>query len=207
MVGTTEHFGINKLAKSNANMDDKPQAEHQPSLADVLVVKAMLSQGLKLPVELVDVILDHGEYWVHSSSSLSSVESGSGQSIVVGVRRANENRFILRSLPVGFIKLPSEEPRFNTIENLPIDRLRREQPLEWFQRMSRVEQLQKPARKVVFTIKSKDQGWGGDHNDHGTYNGSWTWFDAGIERFDADAECMYHLLLPTQAGSRGRLTH
>jgi hypothetical protein len=40
-------------------------------------------------------------------------------------------------------------------------------------------------RKIVFTIKSKDQGWGGDPIHKGTYYGSFTWFDAGIKRFEA----------------------
>lgn len=28
----------------------------------------------------------------------------------------------------------------------------------------------------------RDQGWGGDYKDHGTYNGSFTWLDVGRER-------------------------
>jgi hypothetical protein len=42
-----------------------------------------------------------------------------------------------------------------------------------------------PCRKVVFTIKSKDQGWGGEPAHRGTYKGSYTWFDAGLERLEA----------------------
>lgn len=41
-----------------------------------------------------------------------------------------------------------------------------------------------PCRKIVFTIKSHDQGWGGDRADRGTYHGSFTWFDAGLERLE-----------------------
>jgi hypothetical protein len=44
--------------------------------------------------------------------------------------------------------------------------------------------LYSPCRKIVFTITSHDQGWGGDYDDRGTYRGSWTWFEAGLERFD-----------------------
>jgi len=43
--------------------------------------------------------------------------------------------------------------------------------------------LEHPCRKIVFTIKSRDQGWGGDGRDRGTYHGSWTWFEAGLERW------------------------
>jgi len=48
-----------------------------------------------------------------------------------------------------------------------------------------------PARKIVFTLRSHDQGWGGDYADHGTYHGSYTWFDVGLERFDRDATCAF----------------
>lgn len=43
--------------------------------------------------------------------------------------------------------------------------------------------LARPCRRIVFTIRSSDQGWGGDHADHDTYNHSWTWFEAGVERW------------------------
>ncbi len=42
-----------------------------------------------------------------------------------------------------------------------------------------------PCRKIVFTITSRDQGWGGDRDDRGTYKGSFTWFDVGIDRIQA----------------------
>jgi hypothetical protein len=43
--------------------------------------------------------------------------------------------------------------------------------------------LAQPCRRIVFTIKSHDQGFGGGYDDRGTYNGSWTWFEAGLERW------------------------
>lgn len=36
-------------------------------------------------------------------------------------------------------------------------------------------------------MRSRDQGWGGHPNDRGSYRGSWTWFEAGKERFDKNA--------------------
>jgi hypothetical protein len=42
-----------------------------------------------------------------------------------------------------------------------------------------------PCRKIVFTIKSHDQGWGGPPRCRGTYNGSSTWFDVGLETLSA----------------------
>ncbi len=46
-----------------------------------------------------------------------------------------------------------------------------------------------PCRKIVFDIVSKDQGWGGGRGDQGTFHDSFTWFDVGLERFDALAGC------------------
>jgi hypothetical protein len=38
----------------------------------------------------------------------------------------------------------------------------------------------RPVRRVIFTIKSHDQGWSDYREHHGTYEGSWTWFEARI---------------------------
>ncbi|QDS73669.1 hypothetical protein FKW77_002689 [Venturia effusa] len=43
----------------------------------------------------------------------------------------------------------------------------------------------KPVRKVVFAVESRDQGWSSYPDDHGTYRGSWTWFEA--RRIDSSA--------------------
>ncbi|OOF96303.1 hypothetical protein ASPCADRAFT_206486 [Aspergillus carbonarius ITEM 5010] len=37
-----------------------------------------------------------------------------------------------------------------------------------------------PCRKVIFTISSHDQGWGGVTGDRGQYGGSYSWFDTEI---------------------------
>jgi hypothetical protein len=43
----------------------------------------------------------------------------------------------------------------------------------------------KRVKKVVFVTESKDQGWSSYPDDHGTYQGSWTWFE--VRAGDADA--------------------
>jgi hypothetical protein len=35
-------------------------------------------------------------------------------------------------------------------------------------------------RSVIFKTVSHDQGWSWEKANHGTYNGSWTWFEAGL---------------------------
>ena len=42
--------------------------------------------------------------------------------------------------------------------------------------------LEFPCRKIVFTIRSHDQGWGGEHHHKGTFQGSFTWFDIGLQK-------------------------
>ena len=38
----------------------------------------------------------------------------------------------------------------------------------------------KKLKKVVITVVSKDQGWSNYPDDHGTYRGSWTWFELSV---------------------------
>jgi hypothetical protein len=38
----------------------------------------------------------------------------------------------------------------------------------------------RPVRKVIFTIKSHDQGWSYFPEHHGTYDHSWTWFETRV---------------------------
>lgn len=59
---------------------------------------------------------------------------------------------------------------------------------------SPISMLAQPCRRIVFTIRSHDQGWGGTPADHATYNGSWTWFEAGLERW-----CKLGLTQPSTA--------
>jgi hypothetical protein len=48
---------------SNSNeAPDASKALYEPSIADVLIVKAILTRALALPVELVNVIADLAEY-------------------------------------------------------------------------------------------------------------------------------------------------
>lgn len=51
------------------------------------------------------------------------------------------------------------------------------------------QKLANPVRKIVFAIESRDQGWGGELEHEGTYHGSWTWFEAGIERLEKQNTC------------------
>ena len=45
-------------------------------------------------------------------------------------------------------------------------------------------------RRLVFTYRSKDQGWSSYGEDHGSYRNSWTWFEAGLRKFDRGEESL-----------------
>lgn len=50
-----------------------------------------------------------------------------------------------------------------------------------------------PCRKIVFTIRSRDQGWGGGGPSEETpYKDSFTWFDYGLEKVSAFTESKSH---------------
>ncbi|KAL8780401.1 MAG: hypothetical protein Q9213_006486 [Squamulea squamosa] len=41
-------------------------------------------------------------------------------------------------------------------------------------------------RRITFRFRSKDQGWSWDTENHGTYAGSWTWFEAVVPGGEID---------------------
>ena len=46
----------------------RPGPPYEPTFADVLVVKAMMSKGCGLPNELMDKIVDLAAYWPHTTT-------------------------------------------------------------------------------------------------------------------------------------------
>ncbi|KAI3398091.1 hypothetical protein diail_9844 [Diaporthe ilicicola] len=170
--------------------DEKPRSDisrtegYEPSAIDVVVAKAMLTKGLGLPPEIVLSVLDHAEYWPHTSTTLDhtlTVPSGQGR----------ENQFVLRSKPLGLIKKVHYDQHyysFTTAQPKPLSE-DGDHPLPQFQKWigGPTDTLEHPCRKIVFTMRSHDQGWGGERQHRGSYHGSWTWFEAGKERFDKNA--------------------
>lgn len=69
-----------------------PEAHvHEPSPMDVVVVKIMLQQGLRLPPEVVLSVLDFAEYWPHTTAIMD-------RPVSVPAGRQRENRFIVSLL-------------------------------------------------------------------------------------------------------------
>lgn len=86
-------------------------------------------------------------------------------------------------------QFPTIAPRPWTIpEDFPQDATREIE--EHLMKVSRVRG-EFPCRKIIFTLKSHDQGWGGQRDQRGTYKGSYTWFEVGQERLTALKNTQY----------------
>jgi len=176
------------------------EPQFHPSPGDIKLVREMLCEWTTIPVDVVDEILDYAEYWAHSSNEIDfNLEHGSH--LKISGTSPSKNKFLLRSYPVGLTnpdgqKHLADELAYDTTEARPWP-LTTPHPDTYFNKLAdyQAPPLEAPVRKVVFTIKSKDQGWGGRGQDHGTYQGSHTWFEAGLEKFDAadtcDPQCVY----------------
>ncbi|KFY49485.1 hypothetical protein V496_09975 [Pseudogymnoascus sp. VKM F-4515 (FW-2607)] len=161
-----------------------------PAIDDVLSVKAIL-QSLALPLELTDAIIDFAEYWPLTSTVVPpGINPAHAQGNVL------ENYFIARTLPLGCLpSSPSTDPSrapappiqgritphpFPPTQSQASKKSTAALYSAWAQASQPREAH--PCRKIVFRFRSRDQGWGGDSKDRGTYNGSFTWLDVGKER-------------------------
>ncbi|KAI5467962.1 hypothetical protein BGZ63DRAFT_372621 [Mariannaea sp. PMI_226] len=174
---------------------DAPNKSYAPSPTDIFVVRAMLVKTSNLPADIVDLIFDHAEYWAHSSNEIDYTAEHQSPMCVQATSPA-QNKFILRSFPVGLRcthheKDLAEELAWDTVEVKPLPPPEREHDAAYFQKLASypTTRLNNPVRKIIFSIRSHDQGWGGERGNPGTYMGAWTWFEAGLERFDADQTC------------------
>ncbi|TGO90686.1 hypothetical protein BPOR_0055g00290 [Botrytis porri] len=207
MSGTDQ----NKESELPLSMQFYDSERYQPSLEDVLTVKNILftlRPESPLPLELIDAIIDLSEYWPHTTTKgffFPGQEDGD-QSLNISRREVTiraggplENKFLLRTLPIGYLPSPgnikvssleihSEDqwkfskqiPKF-----LPKDReIPQDATEEVLTKWAERSQIrgEHPCKKIVFHLRSHDQGWGGVRTDKGTYRGSYTWFDVGLER-------------------------
>ncbi|KAJ4416131.1 hypothetical protein N0V85_002399 [Neurospora sp. IMI 360204] len=163
---------------------DRSANPYLPTAMEVIIVRAMLEKALQLPPEIINSIIDHAEYWPHTSTVIDYSNLPDGQKVVPGGEPERENAFLLRTLPLGFVKPPSsflQNDRNRQVPLEPIPREPKEFPVDTYQ--SRISPtLSHPCRKIKFTIVSHDQGWGGEPNTRRTYKNSFTWFDIGLER-------------------------
>ncbi|PNY27083.1 Uncharacterized protein TCAP_02987 [Tolypocladium capitatum] len=183
------------LSDSDPEPEPTPPGDgrRNPTPMDVVLTRTMLTRSKGLPQELVDAILDFAEYWVHSTNVINYIAEGRDPRRVVGTTET-ENQFLIRSYPLGLTgiggdKNLAEELAYDTSEARPLPLSREHEPRFFATLVDYpTPRLLRPARKVVFSIKSKDQGWS-SLETYGSYGGSYTWFEAGLERFDEDQDC------------------
>ncbi|CRG92166.1 Nucleolar protein 12 [Talaromyces islandicus] len=141
--------------------------EFYPSLNEVLETRDLLRRmgpgayGSTMPNEIVDMIIDEAEYWPSVVTSLNTTP------FVIGTDGDKE---CLRTPPLCF---SFEEGRQEKIDE-------NENPQKENTSQILLHRGLYPCRKITFDISAHDQGWGGDGAHRGTFNGSWTWFDAYI---------------------------
>lgn len=176
----------------NGKEPASPEDEIRP--IDVVIARVMLTKGTKLPPDVVDIIFDFAEYWAHSSNEVDYILQQQSPLTVNGGSPL-QNKFMLRSYPVGLTGLQGRQAlaeilAYDMTEAKP-QKLEKEHEKDYFEALANypTPRLQYPVRKVVFTIRSHDQGWCSEPENRGTFNGSWTWFEAGLERFDAEQIC------------------
>lgn len=143
-----------------------------PTISDVLAVKSLLltfPQSSRLPIELIDIIIDYAHYWPHTSTTLAVPVCITGKHPRTG---GHANDLLIVTPPLGVLPQPSVSSNNG----------------EW----GRVDDCTPhrgthPCRELTFALSGHDQGWGGLERDRGTYLGSWTWFDVAVILASSDA--------------------
>ncbi|KAG2349773.1 hypothetical protein BDR05DRAFT_923515 [Suillus weaverae] len=155
--------------------DVRPSVSYKPTTADILVVKQYLkSIFITFPDELIDDIVDDASYWAHTSVTVNRTV----------VTHEDGDIMYMRTLPLAV---------YGTEGDLLLDEENLQGDLEGFdlgglppaEARWAAPTRAEPFRKIEFQLWSHDQGWGGDDDSEGTYNGSYSWFDASVERLDS----------------------
>jgi hypothetical protein len=100
--------GVNRIQdeKRETHENQEDFEPYEPSFEDVFSVKTMLSGSFELPLELVDTIIDHAEYWPHASVIRT------GEDFTIRAGAGHENQFLVsRTLTVV-------SGRLNVVEDL-----------------------------------------------------------------------------------------
>lgn len=93
-----DNSGSHNSASGSNTDSSQPGNGYEPSALDVVVVKSMLTRGLGLPHEIVLSLLDHAEYWPHTTTTLD-------HSLTVSSGQGREDQFVVSSAhqPYGLV--------------------------------------------------------------------------------------------------------
>ncbi|KAJ5600011.1 hypothetical protein N7450_001078 [Penicillium hetheringtonii] len=141
-----------------------------PSQArDLNQIRFILQWKLKklVPPELVDSIIDAAEYWPSTKNVMD------GQRTV----RFDRDQVLLKTVPLCFERKSLERLASRT-ESEPESGSGPGSELQTESAKPLPHRTAHPCRKIIFHIKSHDQGSARIHED--MYQGSFTWFDAEV---------------------------
>ncbi|UNI13589.1 hypothetical protein JDV02_000317 [Purpureocillium takamizusanense] len=182
------------LPASPANKTPANNDRYHPTPIDIAVTRIMLARSKRLPPDLVDAIFDYAEYWAHSTNAINFTTEHQDH-LRISSSSQVETKFLLRSFPLGLTGIAAdkalvEELAYDTNEAKPRPLAKEHEPA-YFARLANypTPRLARPCRRIVFSIRGKDQGWVSQPDSQGTFDASWTWYEAGLERFDADQDC------------------
>ncbi|KAI8951588.1 hypothetical protein F4801DRAFT_285888 [Xylaria longipes] len=155
---------------------------------DCAEVKRILTKATNFPPEIVDIVMDFAEYWACSVASVDYSVTAHGHLAIHGAGE-REDKLLLRTEPLSLTTWHSDS-QDRWLAPAPTRRLGEEYPKEELEGFVEgpPSTLEHPARKIIFDIVSRDQGWSNNVDSHHTFRHSWTWFDAGIDRFDKGHE-------------------
>lgn len=74
-------------------MDETTTPPYQPSIEDVFAAKSILFKKFRLPLEIIDVVIDFAEHWPHTST----IRTGGELKVSAG-RPSYENQFVVSGL-------------------------------------------------------------------------------------------------------------
>ncbi|KAH7925690.1 hypothetical protein BV22DRAFT_1128833 [Leucogyrophana mollusca] len=177
-VASSDFESSSILQMEGTAIDGSP---HQPTIADIIQVKDIFRRIPKpLPVELIDLIIDDASYWPHSSITLDQTRT-----VPDPRHRKAKDEMYMRTLPLavpgveGHISLMGREVEDGAAVKafvLGMDEGGESYGGRWLPPRG-----EHPCKKIVFQLWSKGQGHAHDPTNEGSYRGSYTWFDAGVE--------------------------
>ncbi|KAK7751152.1 hypothetical protein SLS62_006982 [Diatrype stigma] len=177
-----------KAPDAEASGSDAEHGEFEPRPKDVMDVRLILEKSGKLPPEVADMVIELAEYWACSATSADYTSQPGGHLTIRGAK-PGEDRFLeLWRREAKPRLLPDPAPAEGAEDGGTADF---EYPKAVLEALAGepLPDLEHPVRKVVFDILSRDQGWGGSPVLQRPYAQSFTWFDAGLERFDRTIQC------------------
>jgi hypothetical protein len=154
-------------------------------LSDVYAARALLT--LKgVPVELADIILDYAEYWAVQRFTRPETLRLSAMD-----RHLPSNESSALFVETGPLGADMMDANFNTHRQAQGDKGKEKAPF--------LQHRLPKCRKVVFTLRSRDQGWCSSASSVNTYHGSFSWFDATLLRPDSNYDGQRHSPFETLA--------